>query len=334
MYDAIVVGARCAGSTTAMHLARKGYKVLLVDRAAFPSDTISTHMIWTPGLLYLKRWGLLDAVANSNCPAIRDITFDMGDFVLQGHAPVIDGIGVHYCVRRTVLDKILVDAAVKSGVELREGFTVDELSAQDGCVTGISGHIRGSSGTREKARVVIGADGLHSVVARNVKAVEYNTRPAYGFVYYSYWSGIPLDIAEYHVRRGSGAGAFPTNDGLVCVIAAHVMSEFAHFKTDIERNYLNSLAADQHLWEKVQSGHREERIVGTADVPNLFRKPFGPGWALVGMRVTTKTRLQHRESLMRFATEKAWQKRSMMYLQAADSTTRHSVTTSVREMNP
>ena len=77
MYDAIVVGARCAGSSTAIHLARMGYKVLLTDRAIFPSDTISTHMVWSTGLAYLKRWGLLDAVANSNCPAIREIAFDM-----------------------------------------------------------------------------------------------------------------------------------------------------------------------------------------------------------------------------------------------------------------
>jgi flavin-dependent dehydrogenase len=165
MYDAIVVGARCAGSSTAMHLARKGYKVLLVDRATFPSDTISTHMIWSPGLLYLKRWELLDAVANSNCPAIRTITFDMGEFVLQGHAPVIDGIGVHYCVRRTVLDKILVDAAARSGVEVREGFTVAELVMNDGRVTGVRGHSRGSAALQEKARIVVGADGLHSVGA-------------------------------------------------------------------------------------------------------------------------------------------------------------------------
>ena len=92
MYDAIIVGARCAGSSTAMHLARRGYKVLLTDRATFPSDTISTHMVWSPGLAYLKRWGLLDAVANSNCPAIREIAFDMGEFVLQGRTPPVDGM--------------------------------------------------------------------------------------------------------------------------------------------------------------------------------------------------------------------------------------------------
>jgi flavin-dependent dehydrogenase len=103
---------------------------------------------------------LLDAVVASNSPAIGTLAFDMGTFVLQGHSPVIDGIGVHYCVRRTILDKILLDAAVSSGVEVREGFTVDELIVNDGTVVGIAGHSRGSSPVREKARVVVGADGL------------------------------------------------------------------------------------------------------------------------------------------------------------------------------
>ena len=115
-----------------------------IDRVTFPSDAISTHMIWQPGLLYLKRWGLLDAVAKSNCPAIRTITFDMREFVLQGQAPVLDGIGVHYCVRRTVLDTILVDAAARSGAEVREAFTVDNLIVENGRVVGVDGHSRGS----------------------------------------------------------------------------------------------------------------------------------------------------------------------------------------------
>jgi flavin-dependent dehydrogenase len=119
-------------------------------------------------------------------------------------------------------------------------------------------------------------------LARSVNAPQYDARPAYGFLYYSYWSGISIDSAEYHIRRGQAAGAFPTNDGLVCIIAAHGISEFANFKADVEQNYLASLSIDPHFSERVRSGHREERIVGTADVPNFFRKPYGPGWALVG----------------------------------------------------
>ena len=84
MYDAIVVGARCAGSPAAMLLARKGYRVLLLDRATFPSDTMSTHFIHPPGIARLKRWGLLERVAASNCPSFYEMTFDIGPFALVG----------------------------------------------------------------------------------------------------------------------------------------------------------------------------------------------------------------------------------------------------------
>ncbi len=124
MYDAIVVGARCAGSPTAMLLARRGHRVLLVDRASFPSDTMSTHLIHPPGVARLERWGLLDRVAASNCPPCREITMDFGAFSLSGHPPPMDGVAEHYCPRRTVLDKILVDAAVEAGAQLREGSSL------------------------------------------------------------------------------------------------------------------------------------------------------------------------------------------------------------------
>src|SRR5262249_41013457 len=111
MYDVIVVGARCAGSPTAMLLARKGYRVLLADKASFPSDTLSVHYIHQPGVARLKRWGLLERVAATNCPPVRRQTIDFGPFALVGSPPPADGVAEGYAPRRTVLDKILVDAA-------------------------------------------------------------------------------------------------------------------------------------------------------------------------------------------------------------------------------
>jgi 2-polyprenyl-6-methoxyphenol hydroxylase-like FAD-dependent oxidoreductase len=90
MYDVIVVGARCAGSPTAMLLARKGYRVLL-DHATFPSDTISTHIVWPPDVVRLERWGLLPQVAASNCPSFEKVSFDFGDFALAGVPPPVNG---------------------------------------------------------------------------------------------------------------------------------------------------------------------------------------------------------------------------------------------------
>src|SRR5512144_3248999 len=138
-YDVIVVGARCAGSPTAMLLARMGYEVLVVDRATFPSDTVSTHLIHTPGVLALKRWALLDRVVATGCPPIDTYVFDFGPFTLSG-SPAIDDTRAAYAPRRTVLDQLLVDAAREAGAEVREGFTVEDLVLRDGHVTGIRGH--------------------------------------------------------------------------------------------------------------------------------------------------------------------------------------------------
>jgi len=115
MFDAIVVGARCAGSPTAMLLARRGYKVLLVDRAAFPSDTVSTHIVWPHGAELLAQWGLLTSLAATGLPPIcRQMSFDVGRFALRGTIPdANDGKG-GFCPRRRVLDSLLLNAAVES----------------------------------------------------------------------------------------------------------------------------------------------------------------------------------------------------------------------------
>ena len=119
-YDAIVVGARCAGSPTAMLLASKGYRVLVVDRATFPSDTVSTHLVHPPGVAALRSWGLLDRLEATGCPPIDTYAFDFGPFTISG-SPGTDETPIAYGPRRTVLDKILVDGASDAGAEVREG---------------------------------------------------------------------------------------------------------------------------------------------------------------------------------------------------------------------
>jgi flavin-dependent dehydrogenase len=122
-FDVIVVGARCAGSPTAMLLARKGYRVLAVDRASFPSDTVSTHVLHPLSVAAVSRWGLLERLVATGCPPIHTYSFDFGPFTIAG-APGTDENPVAYCPRRTILDKMLVDAAAESGAEIRQGFTV------------------------------------------------------------------------------------------------------------------------------------------------------------------------------------------------------------------
>ena len=190
-YDAIVVGARCAGAPTAMLLARKGYRVLVVDRASFPSDTLSTHMIHAPGIAALHRWGLLDEVTATGCPPVETYSFDFGPFTIAGTPRPSDGISTGYAPRRTVLDKILVDAADHAGAEVREGFTVEDVVVEDGSVVGIRGHGEGGETVFERARVVIGADGRNSHVAKAVRPEQYNDKPMLQWSYYTYWSGLP-----------------------------------------------------------------------------------------------------------------------------------------------
>src|SRR5262245_45262255 len=120
--DVVVVGSRPAGATTAMLLAQAGLRVLAVDRARFPSDTLSTHQIQLPGVACLRRWGLLDKVAASGCPPTPRVRFDTGDAVLTGSYPTFEGVDAVYSPRRTILDSILVDAARAAGAEVLEGF--------------------------------------------------------------------------------------------------------------------------------------------------------------------------------------------------------------------
>src|SRR5258708_10628188 len=163
MYDVIVVGARVAGSPTAMLLAREGYRVLLVDKATFPSETLSTHMITVGGCAQLRRWGLLDQIAATNCPPVTrielDVSFDLfGAFTLVGFPPPVDnGFAAIYAPKRTVLDKILVDAAATAGAETRQTFAVKEILVDNGWVTGIRGQTPGGEMVTEQARLVVGA---------------------------------------------------------------------------------------------------------------------------------------------------------------------------------
>ena len=278
-YDAIVVGARCAGAATAMLLARMGYDVLLADRASFPSDTVSTHVIHPPGLTALRRWGLLDDLVATGCPWLPAYTFDFGPLLITGTPSAADGTAGGYAPRRIVLDELLVRAAEKAGAELREGFSVTELIVDGDRVAGVRGHARGGLEVSEYARVVIGADGVRSRVAEQVNAPRYREGPVLASAYYAYWSGVPAAGARWMIRPGRGFGMIPTNDDLTLVLAAWPQSEVAQVKQDLQGNYLREVTAI--LGGLLDGGRQETRVVGEG-VPNRFRKPYGPGWALVG----------------------------------------------------
>lgn len=282
MYDVIVVGARCAGASLAMLLAREGHRVALVDRASFPSDTMSTHFLWQRGAARLRTWGLLDRLEGRGCAPIREITFDVGPVQLCGAGPPVEGMADTYCPRRVVLDALLVEAAVEAGADLIDGFTADEVIWSGGQVIGVRGRRRGQAEPPMRARIVVGADGLHSTIARAVGARPYREHPALTGVYYSYWSGLTGLGASFHARPGRLILVWPTNDDLTCIYVAWPHEEFRQVRKNAEHNVHAALALVPGLADAVASGHREQRFVGTDDLPNLYRTSAGPGWALAG----------------------------------------------------
>jgi 2-polyprenyl-6-methoxyphenol hydroxylase-like FAD-dependent oxidoreductase len=282
MYDAIIVGSRVAGSATGMLLARHGYRVLLVDRATFPSDTLSTHQIQMSGNIALKRWGLLERTLATDPGPTSHVRFDTGEVVIAGQYPTVDGVRFVQSPRRYLLDSLLLAAAAEAGVEVREAYTVQELLWEDGRVVGVRGHGRTGGQIVERARIVIGADGKYSLVAKAIQAPRYDEHPTLTCGYYSYWEGIPLQANELYRRGQRFMVLAPTNDRLTLIYVAWPAAEFNAFRADVERNYLATIDLIPALAGRVRQGRRVQRIVGSGDMPNWYRKPSGAGWALVG----------------------------------------------------
>lgn len=281
MYDVIVVGARCAGSPLALRLARAGHRILLVDRATFPSDTMSTHFIQLPGMARLRHWGVLDDVLATGCPLINQAKIDTAGEVGEFEIPLVEGVPGLISPRRTILDKVLVDAAVGAGAELREGVQIDSLIFDGDRVVGVEGHTSEGSFS-ERARFVVGADGKHSVVAAGVDAPRPHDYGDLTSGYYSYFDGLECPATEIFFYDGLCVVMFPTHDDLVVVAVVWDNALFKERKRDIEGSFFNALGEIPGLAERVHAGKREERFIGSADVPNFIRKASGTGWALVG----------------------------------------------------
>jgi 2-polyprenyl-6-methoxyphenol hydroxylase-like FAD-dependent oxidoreductase len=266
-----------------MLLARAGYRVLLLDRAAFPSDTLSTHYIHQPGVAALARWGLLDAVRASGCPQVERVRYQVADVLLDGCAQGVDGQRAAYTPRRHVLDAILVGAATAAGAELRENCRITGLLYDDtGRVIGVEGDHRGRRFT-ETARLVIGADGMRSAVARLAGAPHTVLDPKLTCAYYSYWTDVPVTGLELFERAGGWVAALPTHDHATLVLTYFPQADFRRVRAGAGRAHLHQVRATApELGERLLGGRQVERLRGTGDQRNYFRQAAGPGWALVG----------------------------------------------------
>jgi flavin-dependent dehydrogenase len=277
MFDVIIVGARCAGSPLGMLLAQKGHSVLVVDRAKFPSDTLSTHFIAPDGAGRLRKWGLFDRIAEAGAPVFRGLVRSMGGMTM----PPNPEDPPTFAPRRTVLDDILVQAAREAGAEVREGVLVESVILADGVAVGIRGRT-GDEPFEERGRVIVGADGRESFVARQVGAEEYNPGGGTTAGYYAYFKNFPAATTELYLGGGAAHFVFPTNEGEVC-LATEIMAErFKEFRGDVEGNFVRSFEAMPPLRERMQGAERASKIFGFAPHPGFYRKPFGPGWALAG----------------------------------------------------
>lgn len=289
-YDAVVVGARVAGASTAMLLARRGLRVLLVDRRRPGADTLSTHAQMRGATLQLQRWGLLDRVRATGAPPINRTTFHYGDSVEAIELKPSAGVQALYAPRRDALDSLLVEAAVEAGARVRFGVTVrDLIRDREGRVGGILGRTSSGAPVQARAPITVGADGVRSVVAQRAGARMERQGVAAGAILYSYWSGTLADGYEFFYRPGVSAGLIPTNGpadgGETCVWVGAPAERFEReLRSDLRESFHRVLgeAAPEAARRLASAGRRESRIYGFPGIAGFLRRPYGAGWALVG----------------------------------------------------
>lgn len=287
-YDAIVVGARVAGAATAIGLARAGWRVLLLDAATFPSDTLSTHLLWSDALASLDRLGALGAVLATGAPPLTRIRITFGPYANDAPIPTREAYPPLLSVRRVVLDAILLDEARRTpGIDVREGVTIGEIIREGGAVVGVRGLARGTGVSfAARGRVTIGADGRHSTVARTANAAEYDVVPPLLATYYRYYRGIPpLDDATLEVYRdaeGTFCYLFPADAGFWTLAVSFPQEGFERVRRDHEAELAGQVGRKSRLPERLAGAEAVAPWRGAGDLTNFFRVPYGPGWALVG----------------------------------------------------
>ncbi|GIJ70904.1 FAD-dependent oxidoreductase [Virgisporangium ochraceum] len=271
-HDVVVVGARAAGSAVAGLLARLGHDVAVVDRADPRGDTVSTHHISRTGMVALHRWGLLDELRATGAPELRELTFHRPEGTVTRPLRPSQGIDHLLAPRRYVLDGLLAEAAVRSGARLRTGLTVAGVRRDgSGRVTGVHG-----PGVELSARFVVGADGLHSRIARSVGAAMVGRRPDGGQSRYAYYAGLSRSGIEFFLTDGALAGIFPTHDGEACVWICTPAGTGDRDLDALVRRFAPGLA------RRLRDGRRTSPVSGMMRSPNHLRAAWGAGWALIG----------------------------------------------------
>jgi menaquinone-9 beta-reductase len=284
--DAIVVGARCAGSAAAAALARAGRRVVALDRVVFPADTISTHLIWPGGVAELQALGALERVRALGAPPLPLALAGAGELAIRGDYTPVDGIDYALCVRRPGLDAALVATARAAGAEIRERCAVTDLVHAAGRVAGVR-YRDADGGERElRAPLVVGADGRRSTVARFAGAQRpYRERPSGRACFFAYWEDARPDwrTTAAQWREGAELGtAFPCDGGLLLVLLQPPEARAGAFRADLAGEYTRTVASIPGLAERLQGCRQDTKVRAATGIASYFRHSSGPGWALAG----------------------------------------------------
>lgn len=286
IHDVIVVGARPAGTATALLLARAGLDVVVLDRERPGLDTTSTHALMRGAVIQLERWGVLDRIVAAGTPPVDQVTFHYGDEVVR--VDLRGRSGSLYAPRRTVLDPLLVDAAREAGAQVRHQTTVDSVVREpsSGRVVGVEAVTgTGADVVRERwtARHVVAADGRGSRLATQLGATVQHRGTHSGAAVYRYVAELPTEGYEWVYRHGSAGGLIPTNGGRTCLWVGVPTDRFLrerHVGIDawFDRQLARTLPEAAEMLRWLPKG----RVRGYAGHPSVVRRPWGPGWSLVG----------------------------------------------------
>jgi len=283
-YDAIIIGARVAGSVLATLLGNAGHHILVLDRAKFPSDSLSTHFFRWPALLAFQRLGVYDAVQKA-APHLEQMLNDIDGQVIEEPVKGQAGLDYFMCLRRITLDWILVQRMEQvPTVEFIQGARLQELLWDDDHVIGATWQDENGNQTA-KAKVVVGADGFYSRVAKIVEPEVETFIPVQRAMYYTYFKKLkPLKTptAEHYFRGNHLFYVFPTDNDLTLIALTVPISEFDEFRHDTQGSYVSALGSISSLAPRLQKAERAAPIKGAGNIPCYQRVPYGPGWTLVG----------------------------------------------------